>query len=225
MIGDDVIREEPKLINNFNGVLTKTFFRMFLGLLATAIMAFVTYKTNIYMEIPYGVLATIEIAVVLIFSLLFRKLSPMAVTILFYTYAFINGMTFAVIFAIFDIGTIFYAFTMTAVLFGALAFVGYKTKKDMSKFGNILIVALVVGLIFSIVNLIISNSIIDIALDWVILLIFCGLTAYDINKIKVLQNNLYCDEEKLYIYSAMQLYLDFINIFIRILSIMGRRRN
>ena len=225
MIGDEVIHEEPKIINNFNGVLTKTFFRMFLGLLATAIMSYVTYKTELYMEIPYGVLAAVEIGVVLLFSLLFRKLSPTMVTILFYTYAFINGMTFAVIFAIFDIETIFYAFGMTSVLFGALAYMGYKTEKDMSKFGNILMIGLVVGLIFTVINLIIGNAWLDIALDWVILLIFCGLTAYDINKIKALQNSFECDEEKLYIYSAMQLYLDFINIFIRILSIMGRRRN
>lgn len=224
MIGDEVIHEEPKLIKNFNGVLTKTFFRMFLGLLATAIMAYIGYKTELFMIVPYGVLAVIEVAVVLIFSLLFRKLSATAVTILFYTYAFVNGITMSVIFAVFDIGTIFYAFLMTAVLFGALAFIGYKTDKDMTKFGNILMVALVVGLVFSIINLIISNSIIDIALDWIILLIFCGLTAYDINKIKRLQNGFNCDEEKLYIYCAMDLYLDFINMFIRILSIMGRRK-
>ena len=223
MIGDEVIHEEPKIVN-FNHVLTKTFFRMFLGLLATAIMSLVTYKTELYMEIPWGLLAIIEIAVVLIFSFLFKKLSATAVTVLFYTYAFINGMTLAVIFAVYDLGTIFYAFAMTAVLFGALAYIGNKTDKDMTKFGNILMVALVVGLVFSIINLIIGSELLSIALDWVILLIFCGLTVYDINKIKVLQGKIDCDEEKLYIYCAMQLYLDFINIFIRILSIMGRRK-
>ncbi len=100
MIGDEVIHEEPKLIN-FNHVLTKTFFRMFLGLLATAIMSIIAYKTELFLEIPYGVLAVTELVVVLIFSLLFKKLSATAVTILFYTYAFINGITFSVIFYLF----------------------------------------------------------------------------------------------------------------------------
>ena len=77
--------------------MIKIFFRMFLGLLATAISAFYTYKSGLYITIAtgmsYGILAIIEIAVVFIFSLLFRKLSPTLVTILFYTYSFINGVT------------------------------------------------------------------------------------------------------------------------------------
>ena len=222
---EEVIHNEHGIINNFNKVLTKTFFRMFLGLLGTAIMAFIAYKTELYMQIPYGMLAIAEVVVVLIFSFLFRKLSPTTVTALFYIYAFINGITMGVIFAIFDIQTIFYAFGMTALLFAALAYMGYRTNKDMTKLGNILLVALVVGLIVSIINLFIGSSMVDIALDWVILLIFCGLTAYDINKLKAVQNSFGCEEEKLYIYFAMELYLDFINMFIRILSIMGRRRN
>ncbi len=222
---DEVIRNEYNITNNFNRVLTKTFFRMFLGLLGTAIIAFITYKTELYMEISYRTLGILEIGLVLIFSFMFKKLSATAVTILFYIYAFVNGMTMSVIFAVFEINTIFYAFAMTSLLFGTLAFVGYKTDKDMSKFGNIFSVALLVGLVFSIINLIIGNTMLDIVLDWVILFIFCGLTAYDINKIKRTQNYFECDEEKLYVYCAMNLYLDFINMFLRILSILGRRRN
>ena len=70
-----------------------------------------------------------------------------------------------------------------------------------------------------------KNSFIDIALDWVMLFIFCGLTIYDMNKIKVMGQEIEGDSEKLYIYGAMQLYLDFINMFIRILSLFGRRRD
>ena len=155
--------------NNDNGLINKTFFRMFLGLLATAITAFYTYESGAWLEIPYGLLCIIEIAVVLIFSLAFRKLSPTVVTILFFAYAFINGMTFATIFAVYDLGTIGYAFLTTALLFGGLAVYGYCSKKDMSKFGSILRVALIVGLVMSIINLFLGNTLFDILLDWVIL--------------------------------------------------------
>ena len=65
----------------------------------------------------------------------------------------------------------------------------------------------------------------DIILDWVILFIFVGLTIYDTNKIKQMQEMGFCDDEKLYVYGAMELYLDFINIFLRILSLFGKRRD
>ncbi|MBQ9658595.1 MAG: Bax inhibitor-1/YccA family protein [Clostridia bacterium] len=217
----DVIYE----VKNQNHFIIKTFYRMFLGLLATAFAAFYTYKSGIYMQIPYGVLAIVELAVVLIFSFLFKKLSPTVVTILFFAYAFINGATFGVIFAIYDMSTISLAFFATSILFGGLAFYGYKTNKDITKFGTILLVALIVGLIVSIINLFIGSELIDIALDWAIILIFCGYTAYDMNKIKRLQMEVDSDEEKLYVYGAMELYLDFINLFLRILRILGRRRS
>lgn len=214
-------------VNESNNIILKVFFRMFLGLLATGLTAFFMYKSGMYNTImasnsTLAVIALIEIGVVLLFSFLFKKLSPLAVTILFYLYAFINGLTLSAIFAMFEMDTIFYAFFTTAALFGGLAFYGYVTKRDMSKFGSIFLVTLIVGAIVSIVNLFLGNKLIDIALDWVMLFVFCGLTVYDMNKIKNMGQEIEYDSEKLYIYGAMELYLDFINIFIRILSILSR---
>ncbi|MBR3134222.1 MAG: Bax inhibitor-1/YccA family protein [Clostridia bacterium] len=215
-------------VDDTNSTIIKVFFRMFLGLLATGLTALYTYKSGMYISIlsgvSYSVLAITEVAIVLIFSWMFRKLSPTIVTVLFYLYAFINGITMSVIFAAFEMNTIFYAFFTTALLFGGLALYGYETKADMTKIGTILKVGLIVGLIVSIINLFIGNTIIDIALDWIMLLIFCGLTIYDMNKISYMQEYVEYDTEKFYIYGAMELYLDFINIFIRLLSIMGRSR-
>lgn len=212
-------------VTDTNNTLLKVFFRMFLGLLATGLTAFYTYNSGLYLTIlsgaSFAVIAIIELVIVLLFSWLFKKLSPLAATILFYLYAFINGITMSVIFAAFKMDTIFYAFFTTAALFGALAIYGYTTKKDMSKFGSILMVGLIVGIVVSVVNLFLGSSLISIALDWIMLAIFCGLTVYDINKIKMLGEEIGCESEKLYIYGAMELYLDFINIFIRILSIFG----
>lgn len=212
-----------------NSILTNTFFRMFLGLLASAGTAFYVYQSGLYVSMIMGgyftILAIAEIAVVLIFSLLFKKLSPTAVTVLFFAYAFLNGFTLSVVFAAFEISSVVYAFLGTAVLFGVLALIGYKTEKDISNWGTILCVALIVGLVLTVINIFVGSTMLDIALDWAILLIFFGLTIYDMNKIKLMQNAGFCEDEKLYVYGAMELYLDFINIFLRILSLFGKRRN
>lgn len=214
---------------DINSVLTNTFFRMFLGLLASAITAFYAYHSGIYVDMilndTYIILTIAEIAVVIIFSLLFKKLSPTAVTGLYFVYAFLNGFTLSIIFAAFEMTSITYSFLATAALFGVLAYLGYKTDKDISNWGTILIVALLIGIVITVINLIIKSSMLDIVLDWAILLIFFGLTVYDTNKIKRMQEAGFCEDEKLYVYGAMELYLDFINIFLRILSIFGKRKN
>ncbi len=137
----------------------------------------------------------------------------------------INGLSLSVIFAAFDISTIGFAFLATAGLFGVLALYGYKTDKDISNWRTVLYTTLIIGVIVSLINLFLGNEMIDIILDWVILFVFFGLTVYDMNKIKQLQEEPDLDQSKLHIYGAMELYLDFINIFIRILSIMGRNRD
>lgn len=210
-----------------NDTIIKTFFRMFLGLLATAVIAFITYSTGAFAQVVqyYWLLAIVEIAVVLVFSLGFRKLSPTMVTILFFTYAIINGVTLSSVFIAYDIGSIAYSFATTSLLFGGLALYGHVTKKDLSKFGTILFVGLIAGVIISLVNIFIGSSMIEIALNWVMLAIFCGLTIYDMNKIKYLQGYGEHDREKMYVYCAMDLYLDFINIFLRVLQLFSRNRD
>ena len=214
--------EENSVIQGKNITITKTFTRMFLGLALTAFTSYLTYSSGLFLTIPYGLLAIIEIAVVLIFSLAFRKLSSTAVTILYFAYAILNGITMSTIFAVFDMTSISSAFLISALLFGGLALYGYTTDKDMTKFANIFMVGLIIGLIASVINLFIGSTMIDIILDWVILLIFCGLTAYDMQKMRLISGEV-ADKEKLYVYFAMQLYLDFINLFLRILSITSRR--
>ena len=157
--------------------------------------------------------------------MLFKKLSPTIVTILYFAYAFLNGFTLSIIFVVYQITSIVYAFVGTAALFGILAFIGKTTDKDLSNWGTYLIIALLIGLVLTIINFFIGSSMLNIVLDWAILFIFFGLTVYDTNKIKNMYESGFMDNEKLYVYGAMELYLDFINIFLRILSIFGKRRN
>lgn len=212
-----------------NSVLTNTFFRMFLGLLASAITALYAYYSGMYVQMIvngtfYG-LAIAEIVVVILFSLSFTKASPTAVTVMFFGYAFLNGFTLSVIFAAYELTSIGYAFIATSALFGILSFIGYTTDKDLSNWSTMLTTTLIVGLVLTVINLFIGSTMLDIVLDWAMLFLFFGLTVYDTNKIRAMHDAGFCDEEKLYVYGAMELYLDFINIFLRILSLFGRRKD
>lgn len=213
-----------------NKLFGKTFFWMFLGLLGSGIIAWYTYYSGLYFKIliedSFSMLLIIELVAVLLFSFLFRKLPPIVVGILYFVYASINGITLSVIFAVFELGSIIYLFVASAIIFAILGIIGYKTNKDLSSWGTYLSVFLIVGICLSVVNVfILKNPTFDLVLDWIILAVFFGVTIYDINKIKLLQSEEGLNQEKIHIYCAMQLYLDFINIFLRILSIFGKRRN
>ncbi len=210
---------------SFNDGLIQVFKRMFIGLLITAGVAYYAYNSGMVFRMPYGLLALTELIVVFVFSLMFQKLSPTMVTLLFYGYAVLNGLTMSCIFAVYTAASISSTFLITALLFGALALYGKTAKTDLSRFSTIFSVTLIVGIIVSLINIFLNIPLINTILDWAMLILFMGLTAYDIQKFVNLQQSITFDTDKYYVYFAMELYLDFINIFIRLLSIFGRRRN
>ena len=214
---------------NQNTLLSKTFFWMFLGLLGTGIIAWYTYASNLYIDIitsnGFAIVCILELVVVLLFSLFFRKLPPTIVGILYFVYSMINGVTLSTIFALYELNSIVILFIISALIFAALAYYGRNTKNDLSSWSTILFAGLIAGIILSIINLFLGNSILDIIIDWAMLIVFFGFTAYDMNKIKAFELESDLDQDKLHIYCAMQLYLDFINLFISNLSIFGKRRN
>ena len=120
-------------ITSENKIFGKTFFWMFLGLLGSAIIAWYTYSSGLFIDIVLGDyfnwLLILELVVVLVFSLLFRKMPPTLVGILYFVYAMINGVTLSVIFAVFDLSSIIYLFIVSAVIYGVLGLIGYKTDK------------------------------------------------------------------------------------------------
>lgn len=212
-----------------NNLISKTFFWMFLGLLGSAVIAWYTYASGLYIDIIFkgyfNILLILELVVVILFSWLFRKLSPTIVGILYFLYSMINGVFLSVIFIVFELSSVVWLFIASAVLFGGMAFFGYKTNKDLSNWRTLLFGVLIIGLILSLINIFFGNSMLDIIIDWVILLVFFGITAYDMNQLKQLQYDEGLDKNKLHIYGAMQLYLDFVNIFLRVLALFGKRRD
>ena len=180
-------------------------------------------------QIAIWVLFIAELGLVVGLSAGLNRLSPTAATALFLLYALINGLTLSVIFFAYEIGTITQAFAASALTFGAMSVFGATTKKDLSSLGGILFMGLIGLIIASIVNAFWANSTMDAIITYIGVFIFVGLTAYDTQKIKAMTAAVESGgnvalTRKIAILGALTLYLDFINLFLYILRLFGRRR-
>ena len=176
----------------------------------------------------FMVLAVIEIVMVIGISAGINKISAATATALFILYAAVNGLTLSVIFIAYTMGSIAVTFAVTAGTFGVMALIGTVTKTDLSKLGSILTMALFGLIIASIVNLFWANNTLFWICTYAGVLIFVGLTAYDVQKIKKMLVNMGTDDpenvRKVAILGALTLYLDFVNLLLYLLRIFGRRR-
>ena len=171
-----------------------------------------------------------ELILVISVSRAISKLSPGVGLALFFTYSALNGITLSVIFLAYGLGTILLAFGTTTLIFVILTVVGLTTKEDLTKWGPILLVGLLGIILASLINFFLAST----ALDWIVtylgILIFLGLIVYDSNRIKkmtytaVLQGN---SDQQVFngiaVIGTLHLYLDFINLFLRLLRVLGRR--
>ena len=155
------------------------------------------------------------------------RMSFLTATLAFIAYSVLNGATLSVIFLVYDLGSIGTTFLVTAGMFGAMSIYGYITGRDLSSWGNLLTMALVGVIIASLVNLFLKSD----ALMWIItyvgILLFVGLTAYDTQQIKrMIYSDAEVDEtmQKFALIGALSLYLDFINLFLYLLRLLGNRR-
>lgn len=169
-----------------------------------------------------------EVAVVLLLTWMLNRLSFLAATVMFIAYAVLNGVTCSVYFLKFTSESIASTFFITAGTFGALSLYGMFTKRDLSSIGRILFMSLIGLIIASLVNLFMRNEMIYWIISYAGVAIFVGLTAYDTQKIKqmleVHGTEVNDTTQKLALMGALTLYLDFINLFIYLLRIMGSRK-
>jgi len=213
--------------------ITKTYFWMTLALLITGIVALFTVESPALLGLIVGdpmVFTGIcigEVLLVLLLSAIIRKMSVALATIMFLTYSILNGLTISVIFLVFTQESIASTFIVTALTFGVMSFYGYATKKDLTSLGSFLFMGLIGIIIASLVNAIFRLESIYWITTYIGIFIFIGLTAYDSQKIK--EMSLVVNEgtdgyAKASIIGALELYLDFINLFLLLLRIFGRRR-
>jgi len=216
--------------------LSSVFSWMFMGLLATAGMAWIfadnPYLTSLLinetgMTMLGWIVMLSPIGFVLLMSFGFQKLSSSALMLLFIAYSVIMGMSLSFIFLAYSLGSIATTFVITAGMFGTMAILGFTTKTDLTKFGSIMIMGLVGIIIASVVNMFLGSAMMDYIISFLGVLIFTGLTAYDVQKLKRIGAQVEAESEssrKLIVMGALTLYLDFINLFLFLLRFLGNRR-
>ena len=212
-------------------VMRKTFGWMAMCLLITALTAMGFVNSGLFYHIASSgamwLLIIAELVLVFVLSARINKMSVATATIMLIVYSALNGVTLSFIFVVYSLGSIAKTFFITTGMFGVMALVGATTKRDLSKLGAILLMALVGLIIASLVNIFLRSS----GLEWVISLIgvvlFTALTAYDVQRVKQLaaESDLYDDTQvgRLAVISALSLYLDFINLFLYLLRFFGRK--
>lgn len=203
------------------------------GLAVTGVLAFYVSNSETMMNIIHGnpivpiVLIVAQLGLVIYLSGWIQKMSASQATGVFMLYAGLTGLTFSFIFLAYTASSITSAFLVTAGTFAAMSVYGYTTKKDLTSWGSFLFMGLIGIIIASLVNMFLQNE----AMHWIItyagVLVFVGLTAYDTQKIKnmnILGNEGTDEDTREAIIGALTLYLDFINLFLMLLRIMGDRR-
>ena len=175
----------------------------------------------------WGVLIA-EVVLVMYMSARFNKISFTTATLLFISYSILNGVTLSILFLVYTASSIATTFFVTAGTFGAMALFGYVTKKDLTRIGSLCIMGVIGLIIASVVNMFLHNTMMDMIISYVGVLLFVGLTAYDAQKIKHLLSgdDIEVNEstQKIALLGALTLYLDFINLFIYLLRILGDRK-
>ena len=213
-------------------VMRKVFTKMFLAMVITAISAFVVLSSPALLtaifsnSLIYWGLLIAEIVMVIALSATINKLSKTGASVLFYVYSILNGVTLSCIALVYTASSIGLTFAITAGVFAVMAIYGYVTKNDLTKFGSYLTMALFGLIICIVVNLFMQSS----KMEWIIsfagVVIFIGLTAWDVQKIKRMATMTdYNNADKLATIGALSLYLDFINLFLYLLRFFGNSRD
>lgn len=223
---------ELSLSAAFPALMRKVYIWMTLALSITGITAYgVASSPNLIMAIAtnsglmWGIIIG-TFALVMIISSAINRLSLTTATLLFTLYSVLNGMMLSSIFLVYTMSSIAQVFFITAGTFAVMAAVGYFTKTDLTSFGKLLFMALIGLVIATIVNIFMKSGTMGLIISYVGVLIFVGLTAYDSQKIK--QMLMSCDDvtensQKLAMLGSLTLYLDFLNLFLYLLRIFGRR--
>lgn len=228
-------REARYVAVAFPALMRKVYVWMALALVITSFTAYAVASTPSILQVIFGNrivfwgLIIGELALVWGVTGAINRLSLTTATMLFVLYSVINGATLSVIFLAFSTTVIAKTFLVTAGTFGVMSIIGYTTKADLSGMGKMLFMALIGLIIATVVNIFLQSSMLETIISYVGVLVFVGLTAHDTQKIKqmLVMADDRMDEgvQKLALLGALNLYLDFINLFLFLLRIFGGNRN
>lgn len=209
-------------------VVAKSFLFMVVALLITAWASLTTSpKVAISMLTGYNfyILLGAELLIVFVSNWAVKRNNAILAGVLFAVYSYLTGVTFSVLFMVFTTASITTIFLLTAALFGIMAVYGLATKKDLTSVGSLCFMGLIGIILAGVVNMFLRNSMFDTVISAIGVLVFVGLTAYDTQKIKKMVA--YSNDGNvltLALMGAFELYLDFINLFLKLLSLLGKKK-
>ncbi|MCL2857786.1 MAG: Bax inhibitor-1/YccA family protein [Oscillospiraceae bacterium] len=217
--------------------LAKVMGWMCVGLLTTVVTAMAALTMPAVWNLVFGgpgffVVVIAQFVMVIALSAGIQRMSPATATVMFMAYSALTGLTMSVFVLIYDIPSLILAFSVTTFVFLTMSIYGFVTKKDLTTLGRLAFFGLIGIIAASLLNMFLGNPMMDLAITVVGVLVFIGLIAYDTQNIKGIYQQAtasgydeYSDEvRKLAIIGALKLYLDFINLFIMLLRLLGRRR-
>lgn len=239
----DVIESQTGKRSIAKNFVANVFLWMFAALIISALFAYLfasnTSLLSYLFDLESGklnglgwVVMFAPLGFVMLMSFGFQRLSAPAITGLFLVYAAVNGISFSFILLAFTTGSVIGCFLSAAAMFGIMAVMGYTTDKDLTSFGRIMMMGLIGILVAMLINFFMKSETMSYIISIIGVMVFTGLTAYDVQKLKRIGagveyegDTLAADAKKLSIIGALNLYLDFINIFLFLLRLFGGRRN
>lgn len=213
-----------------NSMLRKVFLLMFLGLFVTGASSMFVVTNSTMTRIVYSypqLIMIFELALVLFINFRINKISSGTATFLFFLYSSANGLLLSVIMFMYSTSAIIYVLLVTMIIFIVMTLYGLKTKEDLSSYGSFFRGALIALVIVSVINIFLKVSVIAWGLSVFAIVLFTALIAYDVNRItRILDSSNFSEEDynRFAIIGALNLYLDFINLFLNLLRIFGRKR-
>ncbi len=226
----DTAKTGPLIDEGLRAHMISVYNTMGLGLLTSSLIAYVigtsAQLTQFFLGGPQAWLFILApLALVLWISFRIDSMSLRTAKTVFYAYAATMGISLASLFALYQIGSIFQVFLVTAVMFGATSLYGYTTKRDLSGFGSFLFMGLIGLIAAGLINIFLQNSLFQLVISAIGVLIFTGLTAYDTQKIKEIYYATDGDERsKAGVMGALALYLDFVNLLMNLMQLLGQRK-
>lgn len=222
--GNSIYRSATQI----NSAMSRVYGHMGLAVITSMIVSFLVGNSAAMMEFFFTgamkwVVIFAPLVAILGMSVAVERMSKFALTVFLHGFAALMGLSFATIFVVYNLGSIVSAFMAAAVLFGTMSFYGYFTKKNLDSIGQYMFVGLIAIIIASIINIFIGSTVFQMVISAIAVLVFLGLTAYDTQKIRELVS--VDNDGKAEIMGALNLYLDFINLFLSLLQLFGGRKD
>lgn len=209
-----------------NEIISKVFRYLGLGLIVTFLIAYFVSMNEFLLGLLFGTGVYIFIFILQIICTMWlsfgiRRMSSNTAFMLYLGYSALTGLTFSTVFVLFDISSVCYVFFATSIIFLVFSYVGKNSDMDLTKIGIYALIGLLSIIVLEVINMFLMNNTLDIAICVVAIMIFVFYISYDIKRIELYG----VDDENMAIFGAFNLYLDFINIFIRLLRLFGKRRD